>query len=153
MNKLTLYPWESRELAASAILILPYAPVDAAQIDEIKALEPAAIIPPYAPGRWSLIAQTASIARGNFPGLPVMVPMVGANRHDVKRHLAGFTRDGFDAFAFPEMLAGVPTVHAACFWDTSGVLSENVWYHVAGGTGAESPADLKGFWTWSEGGL
>lgn len=151
MEQFTILPWESRALLAegTAILKLPYAPITPDLRKEVNSLYPLAIIPPYDPGNWKFIAQSAVTTRGHFPDQRVMVALPGGNRHETRRHMSGFQADGFDAFAIPELMEGVPVAHAACFWESSQILISRVWYHIAGGKGIGPIADVKGFWSWS----
>jgi len=157
MEQFTILSWDNRALneVAPAILRLPYDPITPEMRDEVRRLQPLAIIPPYVSNDWKFIVRAAVTIRGHFPDQRIMVALPGSNHHEVRRHLSSLQADGFDAFAFRETMDGVPVSHMAGFWESSQVLSHIVWYHIAGATeaGRVPVADVKGFWSWSLEGL
>lgn len=109
-----------------------------------------ALLPPFTQGDWHRNATSAAMIRGAFREHTIMAPIPAANVKEARYGLEVMNAGGFVAFCFPECPGGVPIQHKAGFWMMSGLLHEGSWYHLAGSTGEEAPADLPGFWTYSE---
>jgi len=158
VEQFTILSWDNRALleVAPAILNLVHDPPITPELrEEVNAIEPIAIIPPYAFDDWKFIVRSAVTVRGHFPEQRIMVALPGSHHMEVRRYLSSLQADGFDAFALPELMGGVPVSHMAGFWESSQILSNGVWYHIAGATeaGRVPVADVKGFWSWSLEGL
>ena len=124
--------------------------------EDLGQLQPDAILTPYyldpAGGPdWSSTARAAAMYRGAFSDLTVMAPVAAFNKKEARSYIEMFQDAGFAAFAIPESLGGVPVQHIAGFWETSGILWPNVWYHIAGSETGDAPiAEVSGHWTFSE---
>ena len=149
VEQFTILDWPQRDLleTAPAILRLPYEPVTDNMRDEVRELQPLALIPPYDPENWKFNTRSAVLIRGHFPTVRIMVAMPGKDHHAVRRNISSLQADGFDAFALPEMMGTTATGAIAGFWESSNILSVRVWYHIAGGSRGPI-AEVKGFWSW-----
>lgn len=157
IDKYNIYPWERRGEVMPwgyhrNIILLPYEPVTDDMRQEVEATPLYALIPPYRPGDWHFNVRSAVTIRGHFPDERVMVALPGKDHFEVRRYMSTLQADGFDAFAIPHEMGGIPVGHMAGFWESSQILREQVWYHIAGGS-VEPVADVKGYWSWSEEGL
>lgn len=149
MNQLHIHLWENRGESDNDIVLLPYTEGHAHIARDLLGIRIAALIPPYHDAHHEFTARSAVMARGDYPNHRIMVPIRATTRQEAKRLLVGFQRDGFDAFALPEFLSEAATVSIAGFWNSSRILRDDCWYHVAGGEGVAPAASVAGKWTWS----
>lgn len=144
MTRIPITPWPGE---ADTIIRLPQE--DLHKLRAELTVTPAGLLPPYRFGDWNYTATNAAMVRGAFRDHRILAPIPVYTTKDARRYLEIMRGGGFDAFAFPEAPGGTPIQHKAGYWDMSGALRHDDWYHLCGSEGYEPPAELPGFWSWS----